>query len=66
MSATDCRPGRTHKFNHESGWCDHGCGVRNDGRIVTRGGAVVRPGPTEQPTHPALEGFEDYRERVNE
>ncbi|MBD8218110.1 hypothetical protein IFU40_05595 [Microbacterium sp. CFBP 13617] len=66
MTATDCRPGRVHKFNHESGWCDHRCGNRNDGRIVTHGGGVVRLGPTEQPKHPALEGFDDYRERMSE
>jgi len=66
--ATDCRPGKTHRFATASGWCLWGCGVRDDGRIVTRGGAVVRPGPHEQPHQfqpAALDGFEDYTERLS-
>jgi hypothetical protein len=66
MSAIDCRPGRQHRFNRQSGWCVYGCGNRDDGRIVTRGGAEVRPSATERPLPPALDGFEAYRERMNE
>ncbi len=66
MSALDCRPGRSHRFSPSSGHCAHGCGVRDDGRVVSRGGAVIYPGPNEQPQQPpALDGFEDYRDRMN-
>ena len=46
MSAYDCQPHRAdlgHDFDAVSGWCVHGCGVRDDGRIVNvRSGSPVR------------------------
>lgn len=68
MTALDCRPGRTHRFDPLSGHCAHACGVRDDGRVVTRRGDVVRPGPHEQPHQPqpaVLDGFTDYTERLS-
>lgn len=45
----DCRPyraGRPHMFSPVSGWCVHGCGVRDDGRVVNvLTGSVIAPGP---------------------
>lgn len=29
-----CRIGRTHEYDATSGWCIHGCGCRDDGRMV--------------------------------
>lgn len=46
MRAHDCRPGKSHLFNRISGWCDLGCGNREDGRITTRHGDVIAEGPT--------------------
>lgn len=37
MIPTACRPWRSalgHDFDADSGWCVHGCGVRNDGRVI--------------------------------
>lgn len=37
MSVRDCRPyraGQLHDFDPVSGWCAHGCGVRDDGRVI--------------------------------
>lgn len=67
MSALDCRPGRTHNFQSPSGYCRWGCGVRDDGRVVSRRGDVIYPGPHERPQHQhaALYGFEDYTERIS-
>lgn len=45
-AAEDCVPGRSHRFDRLSGWCGWGCGNRDDGRIVTRHGVVLRRGPT--------------------
>jgi hypothetical protein len=39
--ARECRPGKRHRYDPVSGWCVHGCGNRDDGRVVTRGGDVV-------------------------
>lgn len=45
MAATFCRPGKWHQFDTISGYCVHGCGNREDGRIVSREGNVIAPGP---------------------
>lgn len=50
-TATECRPyrnGAPHDFDSNSGWCVHGCGNRDDGRIITRQAEVIHPGPTYQ------------------
>lgn len=45
MSAYSCRPTRAalgHTFDPDSGWCVHGCGVRDDGLVMnTRTGVVI-------------------------
>lgn len=54
MGALDCRPGKTHAFDVTSGWCGHGCGVRDDRRVITRAGDAARdalPRPTEDIRH---------------
>lgn len=56
MSALDCTPGKQHAFDPDSGWCAHGCGVRDDRHVVNRAGTVVRVG-----TSPA----EDLRHRID-
>lgn len=33
-----------HDFDKTSGWCIHGCGMRDDGRRVGKGGAVEAVG----------------------
>lgn len=33
MSAFPCYPGREHRFNVQSGWCEFGCGVRDDDQL---------------------------------
>lgn len=38
--------GLTHSYDRKSGWCKHGCGNREDGRITTREGNVIDQGPT--------------------
>lgn len=42
--AHGCRPNRTHSFDSVSGWCRHGCGVREDARVLNRAGDVILPG----------------------
>ncbi len=49
MGTYDCRPGKTHAFDPESGWCRHGCGVRDDARVVTHAGNPIRTGRAEDP-----------------
>jgi len=44
MGPLNCVPNRTHRFDSESGWCAHGCGVRDDQHVVNRAGTVVRVG----------------------
>nr|WP_274637064.1 hypothetical protein [Microbacterium bovistercoris] len=36
--------GHQHRFDPISGWCAF-CNLRDDGRLVSRDGAVWRPGP---------------------
>lgn len=36
-------PGHTHSFDPVSGWCAF-CNLRNDGRLLAKGGDVYRPG----------------------
>lgn len=33
----------THHFDPISGWCHH-CNLRNDGRLLGKGGDIFRPG----------------------
>lgn len=49
FAAFECRPGKRHAFNYYSGWCAHGCGVRDDGRVVSRRGDVLHEGPSYTP-----------------
>jgi hypothetical protein len=35
--------GHAHDFDPCSGWCAH-CNLREDGRLVLKGGQVVQPG----------------------
>ena len=49
MNAHGCFRGRAHQFDEISGWCDRGCGVRDDGRVIDRAGNVVFPGPPMSP-----------------
>lgn len=45
MYALGCRPGRRHNFDWYSGWCRHGCGNREDGRVINiRSGDVIHRG----------------------
>lgn len=41
--------GFSHSFDVLSGWCTFGCGNREDGRIVTRDGVILDPGPNYTP-----------------
>jgi hypothetical protein len=64
MIATQCAPHRTnkglsHTFNRTSGWCDHGCGNRDDGRITNRTGTILNTGPTHTPAE-----LEQYRQQT--
>ncbi len=45
MRARDCRHPRGHQFHPISGWCTRMCGVREDGRVITRDGQVILNGP---------------------
>ena len=38
-------PGHTHIFDPVSGWCGS-CNLRQDGRLIGKGGDVYRPGPS--------------------
>jgi len=38
-------PGHTHHFDPISGWCGF-CNLRQDGRLIGKGGNVYRPGPS--------------------
>lgn len=42
-----------HVFDPDSGYCLRGCvGYRDDGRLIHKGGAILRPGTkTEHETH---------------
>lgn len=54
VSALDCTHGRAHAFDPDSGWCAHGCGVRDDKHVVNRAGTVIRrgiPAPSEDIRH---------------
>lgn len=42
-------PDAPHSFDPVSGWCRHGCGLRDDGRHQTYGGQVIDPGPEYTP-----------------
>lgn len=50
MFATSCTKPRvakalSHVYHPISGWCIYGCGNRDDGRITTREGNQIEPGP---------------------
>ncbi len=44
-----CLPGRMHRFNPDSGWCEQGCGVRDDGEQHDRHGRVIARAPETTP-----------------
>jgi hypothetical protein len=44
--------GLGHRFNPDSGWCEHGCGARDDGRRVNLAGSITRPGTGQPPDCP--------------
>lgn len=35
--------GHAHRFDPVSGWC-HFCGLRDDGRLIHKGGELIHPG----------------------
>lgn len=51
-----CRPSRElkgHEYDSASGWCRHGCGVRDDGFVLSQAGDRLRY-PTERPDYGRL------------
>lgn len=44
-----CIPGKTHRYHPHSGYCIHGCGAREDGRVISRAGTEIHPGPRYTP-----------------
>lgn len=46
MGMMDCKAGKRHSYD-ESGWCAHGCGVRDDGRVISWQGDVLRQSDSE-------------------
>jgi hypothetical protein len=42
MGMMDCKFGKAHDYAKESGWCIHGCGVRDDGRVISWQGEVLQ------------------------
>ncbi|WP_419817014.1 hypothetical protein [Glaciibacter flavus] len=46
-----CTPQRNgaHQFDALSGYCIHGCGVRDDGHVVSREGKVLAAGQQYSP-----------------
>lgn len=38
-----------HRFDPLSGWCEYGCGARDDGRLVKADRGVIVPGPEYTP-----------------
>ncbi|MFJ3394014.1 hypothetical protein [Leifsonia aquatica] len=42
-------PNAQHDFDPDSGWCLHGCGLREDGRHIARAGQLINPGPEYSP-----------------
>lgn len=50
--------GHAHAFDSISGWCAH-CNLRDDGRLISKGGDVWRPGAGYTP-----EQLNDIRQRI--
>lgn len=65
LSALACGYGLKHDFDYYSGWCRNGCGNRNDGRVINRGGTVLYPGPTytEEQLEPMRKRLERLKRR---
>lgn len=66
-SAYGCRPSRGargHTFSHESGWCDHGCGVRSDGLVISArtGDVIAQPSQRATEASHAVEQAENLPE----
>lgn len=51
--------GHTHSFDPVSGWCGS-CNLRNDGRLLGKGGDIYKPGRGYTP-----EELEQYRQKAN-
>lgn len=60
MSIHACRPSRArlgHDFDPGSGWCIHGCGVRDDGLVIaTRTARTIAPPDVIDVTEPRRGG----------
>jgi len=52
--------GHRHSFDPISGWCAF-CNLRDDGRLIGKGGDVFRPGRGYTPTE-----LDTIRQRLNE
>lgn len=50
-----------HAFDEVSGWCNYGCGVRDDGRMVKADRGVVANGPEYTP-----EELQHFRTKANQ
>jgi hypothetical protein len=46
----NCKPGRVHDYDIDSRWCGNGCGVRDDGRVISWEGTVLRRSDDEYQT----------------
>ena len=53
-------PGHEHAFDPISGWCAW-CNLRDDGRLVGKGGDVFHPGPEY-----TTDQLEQHRQKAND
>jgi hypothetical protein len=51
-------PGHEHAFDPISGWCSW-CNLRDDGRLVDKGGTVLREGPEY-----TIQQLEQFRQKA--
>ena len=55
MSVSSCRPwSARHRFDPASGWCAHGCGVRDDGLVASARTGKVIAAPSRRPGNAAI------------
>lgn len=52
-------PGHTHRFE-ASGWCAW-CNLRDDNRLIDKGGEILRSGPTY-----SLDQLEQFRQKAGQ